>query len=227
MSLPNPSQLVAHLQSNPFFAGLDEIYLQTLAHDAVWREYSAGELIMLEGDTQAGLFYLQHGWVKVSKVSQGGREQVLRFIEPGETFNEIGVLASLPNPATTIALEPAGVWFIRKAAVQRLLREHPDMAEHIIAKLATRLLYLVALVADLSLRSVTGRLASLLLTEAVDDVLQRPRWYTQAELAARLGTVPDVVQRALRQLESDGVIAVQRHVIHILDRDALVTIAAQ
>lgn len=227
MPLPNSSELITHLQSNPFFAGLDEIYLQTLAQHAIWREYTAGEVIMLEGDTQAGLFYLQHGWVKVSKVSQGGREQVLRFVEPGETFNEIGVLASLPNPATAIALEPAGVWFIHKTAVQHLLHEYPDMAEHIIAKLATRLIYLVSLVADLSLRPVTGRLASLLLTEAVDDVLHRPRWYTQAELAARLGTVPDVVQRALRQLESDGLIRVQRHAIYILDRDALIAIAEQ
>jgi CRP/FNR family transcriptional regulator len=82
-------------------------------------------------------------------------------------------------------------------------------------------------VADLSLRSVTGRLASLLLSDATDDILHRPRWYTQSELAARLGTVPDVIQRALRSLEEAGVIQVQRHRIHILDRARLTEIAAQ
>jgi DNA-binding GntR family transcriptional regulator len=68
-------------------------------------------------------------------------------------------------------------------------------------------------------------LAQLLLEEATDDILSRPRWYTQAELAARLGTVPDVVQRALRSLENDGLIAMEKQQIRILDRPALVEIA--
>jgi DNA-binding transcriptional regulator YhcF (GntR family) len=64
-----------------------------------------------------------------------------------------------------------------------------------------------------------------LLEDASDDVLHRPRWYTQAELAARLGTVPDVIQRVLRGLENDGFIAVERHQIRILDRQALTDMA--
>jgi DNA-binding GntR family transcriptional regulator len=87
------------------------------------------------------------------------------------------------------------------------------------------MLYLVSLVTDLSLRPVTGRLARLLLDDAVDDVLERPRWYTQAELAGRLGTVPDVVQRVLRGMENDGYIVVDRNQIHIVDRQALTEIA--
>jgi CRP-like cAMP-binding protein len=107
----------------------------------------------------------------------------------------------------------------------RLFRERPDFAQQVIAKMADRLLHLVSLVTDLSLRTVTGRLARLLLEDASGDILHRPRWYTQAELAARLGTVPDVIQRALRSLESDDFIEVDRHQIRILDRSALVEIA--
>lgn len=225
MPVLTPEQLSAHLQATPFFAGLDERYLRILTGDATWRAYSAGEIIMLEGDSQPGLYYLQHGWVKITRLSPGGREQILSFIEAGDTFNEIGAFAVAPNPASAIALEPAAVWFIRQAAVQSLLRQYPDVAEHIIARLAARLLYLVGLVADLSLRPVASRLASLLLAEAPDNLLHRPRWYTQAELAARLGTTTDVVQRTLRQMESNGQIAVQRHLIRILDRDALIRIA--
>jgi CRP-like cAMP-binding protein len=149
-----------------------------------------------------------------------------RFLEPGETFNEIGVFTNLPNPATAIALEPAGAWLIPRATLLRLLRERPEFAEQLVAKLAARMLYLVNLVTDLSLHSVTARLARLLLESAgAADLLPRPRWYTQAELAARLGTVPDVVQRALRELEGDGLIQVKRHEIRILDRAALAALA--
>jgi len=51
--------------------------------------------------------------------------------------------------------------------------------------------------------------------------MYRPRWQTQAELAARLGTVPDMIQRALRNMESDGAIVVQRNKIELIDREKL------
>ena len=175
-----------------------------LAREAAWREQSAGEVVFLEGEASPGLYYLQFGWLKAVKSSPEGREQVLRFIGPGETFNEIGAFASRPNPATAIALESAGVWLLRREALMRLLRHQPDLAQRVIENMAGRVVDLVNLVADLSLRPITGRLARLLLDETSGDVLHRPRWHTQAELAARLGTVPDVVQRALRGLESEG-----------------------
>lgn len=220
------SQLIPRLQANPFFAGLDETMLQELAETAVWREYNSGEIVVLEGEALSGLYYLQYGWLKVVKISPGGREQVLRFLEPGETFNEVGLFAHQPNPATAIALESAGVWLIRHKAIRQLIRAHPEFAEHVLSKMAERLLYLVSLVTDLSLRPVTGRLARLILEEAEEDVLHRPRWYTQAELAARLGTVPDVVQRALRTLEKEGFIEVQRRLIRITDRSGLASLTS-
>ncbi|MFQ5418731.1 MAG: Crp/Fnr family transcriptional regulator [Anaerolineae bacterium] len=223
---PSIDHLILHLQTNSFFSGLDEPTLQEMARGTLWREYSAGEVVVLEGEASPGLYYLHYGWLKVMKISPDGREQVLRFLEPGETFNEVGVFANQPNPATAIALEAAGVWLIRRDAIKQLLRERPDFVEDVLAKMAGRLLHLVSLVTDLSLRPVTARLARLLLQDTTDDVLHRPNWYTQAELAARLGTVPDVVQRALRNLKKEGLIEVQRRQIHIRDRRALEKIAA-
>lgn len=220
-SRPTTDSLVRQLQTNSIFSALDDQTLQRLVQDAVWREYDVGEVVVLEGEALSGLYFLQSGWLKVVKISPSGREQVLRFFEAGNTFNEVSVFTKAPNPATAIALEPAGVWLIRQESVMRLLREQPDFAENIIAKMAERLLYLVSLVTDLSLRSVTSRLARLILEGAKDDVLHRPRWFTQAELASRLGTVPDVVQRGLRNLEKDGVIKVERQRIHVLDRERL------
>jgi CRP-like cAMP-binding protein len=218
---PPVARLVQILAASPIFQGLDPPTLQALAQGAAWREVAAGEVVVLEGEAQPGLYYLHHGAVKVVKTSPAGREQILRFLEPGDTFNEIAVFTDQPNPATAIALEPAAIWIIPRAMLLRLLGERPAFARQVIANMAGRMLYLVSLVSDLSLRPVTGRLARLLLDEAQDDVLARPRWYTQAELAARLGTVPDVIQRALRQLDQDGLIAVERDQIRILDRPAL------
>ncbi len=222
---PDPNQLVAQLGLLPFFKAVGRPTLVGLAHGAVWREYAAGEAVFLEGDTAPGLYFLVSGWLKVTKSSLGGREQVLRFLGPGETFNEIGAFASRANPATAIALEPAGVWLLQREAIARMVLEQPELAQRIIESMADRVIELVNLVADLSLRSVTGRLARLLLDEADGDVHHRPRWRTQAELASRLGTVPDVVQRALRGLENDGAIEILPRQIRIRDRNALEKLA--
>lgn len=221
----NPIHLIEQLRALPLFMELDEQTLASLARGAVWRDYAAGEVVFLEGQASSGLHYLASGWLKVVKSSLEGREQVLRFLGPGETFNEIGAFANRPNPATAIALEAAGVWLLPREVVTRLLREQPDLAQHLIETMADHLIDLVSLVANLSLRSVASRLARLILDEASGDVLQRPRWHTQAELAARLGTVPDVVHRALRNLESEGAIDVHRHEIRIRDRAALEKLA--
>lgn len=222
---PSVLTLIEQLRANSFFAGLAAPALQALADQAVWRDYGSGEVIFLEGERSTGLYVLQAGWLKIVKVSPDGREQILRFLEPGEAFNALALFADQLNPATAIALEPAGVWLLRREAVLNLLRQRPDFAERLLAAMAGHLVALVKLVEDLSLRPVTGRLARLLLEQAEGDVLRRPRWYTQAELAAQLGTVPDVIQRALNGLAAGGLITVERHQILIRDRVALEKLA--
>jgi CRP/FNR family transcriptional regulator len=224
---PPPSALRRLLAGLPPFADLDPALVDHLAQAARWASYDAGETIFWEGEAAPGVFLLHDGWLKVFKASPSGREQVIKFLGPGELFNEIGALADQPNPATAVALEPAGLWLIPRPALLSLLRDHPAIAQHLVRQLATRVLHLVELVADLSLRTVQGRLARLLLEDTTVDALQRPRWYTQAELAARLGTVPDVVQRALRSLAAQKLIEVERHQIAILDRAGLEEIAAE
>ena len=82
-------------------------------------------------------------------------------------------------------------------------------------------MHLIRMVEDLSLRTVEARLARFLLEQAEGEAVRRRRWATQAEMAARLGTVPDVVNRALRKLSEAGLIHVERHQIQILDQDGL------
>ncbi|MBK7449632.1 MAG: cyclic nucleotide-binding domain-containing protein [Anaerolineales bacterium] len=57
-------------------------------------------VVFWEGDTESSLYYLQYGSLKALRTGLDGREQVLRFLDAGEIFNEIGVLAKRPNPVT-------------------------------------------------------------------------------------------------------------------------------
>ena len=206
---------IAYLQS------LDAVTLQSVARSAIKRVYEAGEMVFLEGESSGGLCVVQQGWLKAIRMGPDGREQVLNFLGPGEVFNAIGVFARDSNPATVIALEPSTIWVLRGDTMRRLLVDHPRLAEAIIHDLAGRVMHLIQLVEDLSLRTVEARLARLLLEQAQAGTLPRQRWATQAEMAARLGTVPDVINRALRVLTQESLITVERHQIRILDKEGL------
>ena len=219
------SEAAYALADVPSFAGLDPATRAVVARAAVRQTYAANQVVFLEGEPAAGLYVVQEGWLKAIKISPAGREQTLRVVGPGETFNEISVLAGSASLATVVALEPAILWVIPSETMLRLLEQQPHLARVVIQHLAARVQHLIALVEDLSLRTVEARLARLLLEQATNGVISRRRWLTQAELAARLGTVPDVLNRALRSLIEAGHVQVERHQIRILDQAGLEMIA--
>ena len=221
MPTPDRSVLLAQLQRLPYFSGLPSGTLQGLVDLATWHEYRPGAVVFLEGETNAGLYSVQSGWIKVVKFALDGREQVLRYFGPGEAFSEIGLFLARPNPATAVALEQSGIWRLHRTHLQPLLVARPDLLLHVMGNMADRIAYLADMVADLSLRTVEVRLARLLIDEASAGTLVRQSWLTQAELAARLGTVPEVLNRALRVLADAGIIQVDRRQITILDPPAL------
>ena len=213
--------LLKRLRSFDFLQGLDETTLTQLADSGTWKVFSPDSVVFWEGDVESNLFYLQYGSLKVLKSSPDGREQVLKFIEANEIFNEVGVLARRPNPATAITLEESGIWLIPRYALEEIIQAHPQTAMQMIENMADKIIELVALAADLSLKSVEARFAKLLLEQAEGDVIERRRWTNQVELAARLGTVPDVLRRVIRELTKAGLIEIDKQHIRISDRVGL------
>ena len=213
--------LFKRLQTFEFLRGLDAETLSALAKNSTWKVFAPDAVVFWEGDTESNLYYLQYGSLKVLKSAPDGREQVLRFINSGDIFNEIGVLAKRANPVTAVALEESGIWLIPRGALEQIVLEHPQTALQIIESMADKIIGLVTLAADLSLKTVEARFAKLLLDQAEGDVIERQRWTNQTELASRLGTVPDVLGRVIRELTKAGLIEMDKHQIRILDRVGL------
>lgn len=213
------------LKAVSYFSSMDGAALKLVAQSAIRRVYDAGQVILLEGEPCVGLYIVESGWLKAVKIGLDGREQVLQTLGPGEVFNAVSVFTDAPNQATVTALETSRVWIIQREVLLSMIDQHPTLARQVVKDLAGRVMHLVRMVEDLSLRSVEARLARLLLEQAEGKTVQRQRWATQAEIAARLGTVPDMVNRALRKLAEAGMIHVERHQIQILDKEGLSDIA--
>jgi len=160
------------------------------------------------------------GWVKVYKVSLEGREQVLTRLRPGQSLYLAPAFDGGPHPASAEALTEVILYALRREDFLWIVRHHPQVALTALQDLSAKLRHLTELVEDLSLRTVEGRLAKLLLKLAAEGDVS-PRRMTQQEMAAQLGTVREVVGRTLVELGRDGLISKERHRIVIVDRVGL------
>ena len=213
--------LVEILRAIPSFAGLEKTILEALANAAIQRNYENRQVIFLEGEACAGYHIVQDGWLKAVKISTTGREQIIQFLGPGNTFNEESVINETKNQVTVEALELSKVWVIQRESMLKLMDEYPALSRIITEALANRVIHLTNIIENLALQTVEARLARIFLEHSSNEIMKRRRWSTQAEMAARLGTVPDVLNRALRSLAEENLIKIQRHEIQILDRKGL------
>lgn len=206
----------------PFFTELAEDDLRQVARVTVERRYERGDIILLEGERGGSLYFVREGLIKIFKTSPEGKEQVLRLIDAGHTFNDVPALDGGANPASAAAMEASVVYGIGEAAFRRLIVERPAVAAATVKTLAAALRHLVSLVEDLSFRHVTARVAKMLLEQEEQKAAAQPAHrLTQQEMAAMAGTAREVVGRALKELEAMGAIQIQLGRITVLNRDRL------
>ncbi|HHY56207.1 MAG TPA: Crp/Fnr family transcriptional regulator [Chloroflexi bacterium] len=217
-----PAEIVALWQQASFLQSAPADAILSLAQNATLHTYSREEVIFLEGEPTAGLFLVATGVVKICHHSRDGREHILHFIQRGDTFNDVSVLDGGPNPATAVAHTDVTLWRVTRENLQAVVVRNPALAWAMIENLARRARLLVATVQDLAMRNVRGRLARLLLEQAeASERGATPTPLTQEDIAHHLGTVREVIGRTLRSLAADGLIAIERQQIVVLDRERL------
>ncbi len=211
------------LQENRYLSGLNEKILNYLAENTRLIAYDADESIIHEGRPCQGLSIVESGRVKIFKFSSTGREMIINVLDQGESFNEVSVFDQQDNPVNVSAVLSTRTWLISADALRKVIAEHPQACQQIIINLSQNLRMLVGKVAELSFYTVTARLARLLRelpeTQLAGNGASR---LTQDDLAARIGTVREVVARSLKELERVGAIELQRGKITILNQEKLI-----
>jgi CRP/FNR family transcriptional regulator len=209
------------LCSIPYFTVLSAEEVKRIENEVLECSFAKGEILFLEGESCRGLYVVKSGQVRIYKSSPEGREQVLLIAKPGDSFNDVPVFDGGPNPASASALKPSTVYIISKETLLSLVADCPA-ALAIIKLLSMRLRRLTMMVEDLSFRNIVSRLARMLLNLAVVEgrVSPMPR-LTHDEMAAIVGSVRDVVGRALRALERTGAIRIEGQRIFVEDPEKL------
>jgi len=208
------------LKSTTYFSGVALAELESIRKLVFEKTADRAEMVFLEGEPAANLYFVASGAVKVFKTSAEGKEQILSIVRPGESLNEVPVFDGGPNPASARTMGPVLLYGIKRNDMEAVLKGYPQIALNVIKVLAKRVRHLVSLVEDLSFKHVIGRVAKILLEHMGGEMGPPPR-LTQQEMAAMAGTAREVVGRSLKALEEQGAIKLDRHRIVIRDKEAL------
>jgi CRP/FNR family cyclic AMP-dependent transcriptional regulator len=215
-------QKIALLRRNEYFEGLDNALLAQITDHMQLREFERGEVLFWEGEECAGLHIIEQGCVKIYRLSSQGRQYIVRVLQEGETCNEVPAFDGGSNPVNLEALETTRAWVIEPEILRQLLGEHPDFAQKVINNLAQNLRGLVKRVSEMAFFQVTHRLARLISELPPEELSgEGSAHWTQEQMAARLGTVREVVARSLKELERSGAIRMDKRRILVSDPDVL------
>lgn len=222
-----PADRAELLRQTGLFHDLDDSILQFLALGAVEKRLGRNEILFLAGDEAAGLYVIIEGSVRAFRTGSDGREQVIHVEKAVTTIAELPVFDNGTYPSTVAAEEESRVLFITKEKVRDACLEHPQLALAAARLFASRLRHCAELVESLSLREVGQRLAEFLLDQAKENGkpdngrITFRQSLTHNQLAARIGTVREVVSRVMFRLQEQGLISSKGRVITIPDRAAL------
>lgn len=206
------------LRRNHYFDDLTDDQLKVIAQGTQLKEFERGDILFWEGDPCAGMYIIEYGSVKLYRTSPHGRQYIIAVMTEGATCNAVPAFDGGTNPVNVEALESTRTWVVEPTVLHDLVRSDPEFALKILEEFGQNLRNLVAKVSEMAFYQVTHRLARLITELPADDI--RPNW-TQEQLAARLGTVREVVSRSLKELEKSGAIRVEDRRIQIADDDVL------
>lgn len=214
------------LQQCALFAGVTDHAFGEMARQLRRRRFRKNEVIFHQGDPGDSLHIVTGGAVKVVLPSAEGEEAIIATLRPGDFFGELSLLDGAPRSATVVALDSAETMALPRTAFLELLDGDPGLRDALLAGLAHELRRLTSHVEELHFLDLAGRLAMRLsrLARDADPVSKEVRldWpYTQSDLAAMIGGTRQSVNKLLSGLVDDGLVAIERDTLIILDVDAL------
>jgi len=196
------------LRGIPLFANFGDADLESLADFLIERRYPQNSVIVEEGLPGDYMYVLREGSVKVTKLSEDGREKILEILDPGDFFGEMSLLDRAPRSASVRTLDPVRVLALSRTDFLALLRKSPDLAMAVIQELTQRLRDAGEHASSLSFQSVKDRTKGLFRRMARDAASVSGHHVTPAlthqQIADMISTSRETVTRVIKELKEEG-----------------------
>ena len=201
---------VSFLKYIPLFSELTDAELKEIVKLAARQVYKKDNMILIEEEIGSTMFIILDGRVKISRISDDGREVILSILSEGDFFGEMSILDGQNRSANVVTLDDSKIMVIRREDFLQMLHDYPQIAINLLKELAGRLRRSDAQIKSLSLQNATGKVASTLLRIADDSgkihlgQVEIPRLPPQQDLANMAGTSRETISRVLKALTKQG-----------------------
>ena len=211
------------IQTVPLFSDLSETSLKVITDKMVARSYGKEKMILIEESAGETFFLISEGTVKITRMSDDGREVILAILGEGDFFGEMALLDGEGRSANVVALEDAEVLTLQRSDFLDILERFPKIAIHLLKELTTRIRHSDQQIESLSLSGAEQRIALVLIRLAEEMGQIKEGTVTiehipyQQDIANMAGTSRETVSRVYKMLEDKNHIVREGKTLKIID----------
>lgn len=204
----------------PIFSSLTKEEMFEIAMITMEKTVDKGDTIYSAGYLTDSLYVIHKGRVKIVRLNESGKEQVLRVLGPGQFIGELAIFNREPATDSAIALEKTIMCKIDGQDIKGLMARFPSISFKILEELSQRLQKAETLVEDISLSSVERRIAKSILQMDKDGNVELQM--SKGDWASHLGMSQETLSRKLTAFQDHGLIELVGHRgIRVIDREGL------
>jgi CRP-like cAMP-binding protein len=213
------------------FCELEHLALTEVSGNKVTNTYKKGHVIFYQGNPPFGLYCINSGKIKITKIGNDGKESIVRIASGGDVLGHRSLFSNENYTATATAMEDTAICFLDKKFIFKAIQEQPTIALNIIQKLSREMGSAEAKSASMFQKNVRERLAELLLTLAKTYGIQENKRIkldiklTREEIASMIGTASETVIRFITEFKDEGLIEQEGKTIYVIDEERLLEFA--
>ena len=208
------------IKAVPIFKNLSSDEIDEIIMISNHQKLDKGELIYRSGDQLNSLYVIHKGKIKITRLSDDGKEQVIRILSHGDFLGELALFNEAKVTTYAEAIEPTVICLVDRNRLKKLMNTSPTLSLKMMDELSKRLEKAEALIETSNLYSAQAKVARLLLDLEKNGFVYF--YTTKVNLASNLGITPETFSRKLKELEEDRLIKIVNHKsIRILDKEGI------
>ncbi|HAK87861.1 MAG TPA: Crp/Fnr family transcriptional regulator [Nitrospiraceae bacterium] len=216
------------LKKIPIFSNLSDDEIKEIRPYLIEESFKKKHEIFSEGDPPDWFYILLNGKVKITKLSQDGREIIIELISPPDFFGGFAVLKGFPYPANAVAMEDSGIIKMSRPNLLKIIDRFPNVMYDITANLGDRIREFHDTLKNIALERVESRIAALLMKLAdkagekkADKTTVINMRLTKQDIAEMVGTTVETSIRVMSKFKKSGYIGEKDGRIVIVNLKAL------
>jgi CRP/FNR family transcriptional regulator len=203
---------MVELNKISIFSTLSASEVKELAPYLISSSVRKKEVIFSEGDPSEWFYIVTEGKVKITKLSQDGKELILEVIHPMDFFGGLAVIRGFPYPANAIAMEETKLLKISRSHLMRVLDRFPNLMYCMAQQVGDRMKESHETLKNIALERVEARIASLLLKlsdktgKKMDEGTVIDMKLTKQDIAEMVGTTVETSIRTMSKFKKMGIV---------------------